>query len=148
MSTNADIGIIYENGHVDVIYLHWDGHRTSAGKTLLEHYKTDAKIRRLILLGSLSELGEEIGEKHDFDWIRACGTDNYMNDPRYKMCTAYGRDRGEDVVIRHFPSVNQAKSRLTGEYSYLYDVRKGYWTHRLNRRSNFRKLTEKVCKRD
>ena len=76
------------------IYVHWaDGSK----KLLNKHYKDKKKVESLIALGDLSVLGNEIGEKQDFD--------NPLKDKSW--CLAYSRDRGEEDV--------EARVGLTGE---------------------------------
>lgn len=132
MSTRSRIGIEREDGSIDSIYVHMDGYFESVGKTLLEHYSDRAKVEQLIALGSLSSLGEEIGEKHDFNWRR----DYVMNfeaanrDPRDKFCSSYARDREEKDVAATKSSDRSDFLRLAdqsdGEYAYLFDL-SGAW---------------------
>ena len=65
MSTNSAIGVL-ENGKIKAIYCHWDGHIETAGKMLQQHYDV-AKTKKLVALGSVSVLGQEIGVKQDFN---------------------------------------------------------------------------------
>lgn len=84
MSTRCAIGYI-ENGYIKGIYCHFDGYPSFAGKILYNHYDLN-KTKELISLGYLSQLGEHIGEKHDF-----------QNCPE-NTCNFYGRDREEKNV--------------------------------------------------
>jgi hypothetical protein len=72
-----------------------DGYPSGVGKMLREHYDHSETVKALLRLGDLSVLGEELGEQHDFDWVRKAPADQIASDPRFKMCRAYGRDRGE-----------------------------------------------------
>jgi hypothetical protein len=95
------------------VYCHWDGYLSYNGRILQEHYDS-AKANRLVSLGSLSSLKEEIGEKHDFDAL----TDS---------CTFYGRDRGDSDVDF---TVDQSYAEfLDKEYDceYYYIMRDGVW---------------------
>jgi hypothetical protein len=95
------------------VYCHWDGYLSYNGRILQEHYDS-AKANRLVSLGSLSYLKEEIGEKHDFDAL----TDS---------CTFYGRDRGDSDVDF---TVDQSYAEfLDKEYDceYYYIMRDGVW---------------------
>jgi len=79
--------IVVHNGHHQNyrgIYCHWDGYPEYNGMILLEHYIDPEKVSQLIALGNLSSLGDNIGEKHNF------------NDRDETVCTAYSRDRGEE----------------------------------------------------
>lgn len=83
MGTRSLIGKVQDDGSILAVYCHWDGYPSNNGRILLEHYQDPRKVDQLIDLGNLSSLGENLGEKHDFD-----------NRPE-GVCTFYGRDRGE-----------------------------------------------------
>mgnify|MGYP003340256502 CR=1 FL=1 len=71
MATRSYIGLRNTDGTVDYIYCHYDGYPRGVGETLTKHYTTYDKVKALIALGDLSALGNEIGEKQDFndlDW--------------------------------------------------------------------------------
>ena len=111
MATRSTIGIIdNRTGVVTSIYCHWDGYPEHNGEILVKHWSDPAKIWALIDLGALSSLGEEIGEKHDFN----------TNSQSY--CTAYGRDRGEEIDA--VPEVYETLEdflHMGQEYNYLWD---------------------------
>ena len=86
MSTRSYIGLLLDDGRVEAIYCHGDGYPSHNGFILNNFYCDIEKIKKLILLGDLSSLAEEIGEKHDFD---RCPPN---------WCNAYSRDRGEESV--------------------------------------------------
>ena len=90
MATRGAIGIRNEDGSVTGIYTHWDSYVSHNGRILLENYD-HTKTRQLLELGAVSSLGEEIGEKHDFDETYKEG------DPRKKWCTFYTRDLGDEM---------------------------------------------------
>lgn len=87
MATRSTIALEYADGTVDQIYCHWDGYLSHNGKILMEHWQDPFKVQEMMDMGALSQLGEVIGEKHDFN------DDLDRND-----CTFYGRDRGESDV--------------------------------------------------
>lgn len=66
--------------YIDVSF---DGHISSAGKVLLEHYSTDDKVENLLTLGDLAYLAAstEAPAGHTF------------NNPVEGCCVSYGRDR-------------------------------------------------------
>jgi hypothetical protein len=95
MSTNSFIGFKRPDGKVVYIYCHWDGYLENNGQILAEHYTDINKIKELIELGNLSQLGPNIGEKHTF-----AEHDKFHKlevDPGW--CLAYGRDR-EDILTK------------------------------------------------
>ena len=85
MATRSTIARLIGN-EVESIYCHFDGYPEGVGATLSAHYTDPLKIARLMSLGDVSVLAEEIGESNDFD------------NPTDNVCLFYGRDRNEDGV--------------------------------------------------
>jgi hypothetical protein len=85
MGTRSFIITPNPKGDYSGIYCHWDGYPAGVGKVLDEHYISKAKIRKLINLGNISSLAEEVEPTapHSFD---------HKQDG---VTVAYGRDRGE-----------------------------------------------------
>lgn len=145
MSTRSRVGLFVRDGEgnktIRSVYVHSDGYPMGVGQMLLSHWTDAAKIAGLIALGDLSTLGEEVGEKHDFDWRSEAqfkgegfwpNFDAIRADPRYKMCLAYARDRGErGVDPQTHASVEEfllAVTNCGGEYGYLFDPENGGWS--------------------
>jgi hypothetical protein len=95
MSTPCLIAIATAKGYRSIL-CQSDGYPSGVGRVLLEHYCHVRQIRALLRLGDLSVLGEQLGEKHDFDWVGKVLAGQIACDPRVRMCRAYGRDRGEE----------------------------------------------------
>jgi hypothetical protein len=113
MATRSTISMELPDGTVRSIYCHWDGYPSNNGKILLNHYSNREKISKLLDLGSLSCLGDEIGEQHNFD-------KHSDNEESRNWCLAYGRDRGEnDVESKVTTKELIADSQ---EYNYLYTL--------------------------
>ena len=95
MGTRSRIGVMHGD-KVKSVYCHWDGYLEHNGRILQESYDS-AKANNLVALGDLSSLGAGLGEKHDFDIKANYGTPEYVAEmeAREKICTFYGRDRGE-----------------------------------------------------
>ena len=128
MSTRSNIGIIRKDGKVEVVYCHFDGYPEGVGATLLQHYQDTEKIAELVDLGSLSILGPEIGEKHDFD------THCQNEETRDSVCLFYHRDRGEKWdhtkpetyrSLEYYSGV--IVQRFDIEYCYIWDGEKWLW---------------------
>lgn len=123
MATRSTIAIEYADGTVDQVYCHWDGYISHHGPILLNHYSDPFKLQKLIDLGDLSILREEIGEQHPFDNPHAFGSDAYKeHEAKYgKWSLFYGRDRGEeDTGARRY--WNYEMYRMSGEreeYNYI-----------------------------
>lgn len=119
MSTNSTISILNDDGTVNSIYCHWDGHIESNGQMLKEHYTNVDKVKELIALGDISSLDKECSkpEGHSFD----NRIDGYT--------VAYHRDRDESwdrVKPEIFGSFEMFRlSANFQEFNYLY--KNGKW---------------------
>lgn len=123
MSTNSIIGYVEDLKKKDVkfncIYCHWDGYiENGVGEMLFEHYQDPEKIKKLIALGDISCLGEEIDPKgeHSFD------------NPEKGVTIAYHRDRNEpfrSLTLDNWEEVVDACHRY--EFVYLFDMSKKTW---------------------
>jgi hypothetical protein len=105
MSTRSRIAIENQDGTVDSIYCHFDGYVSSVGKTLFNHYD-QGKLEKLLELGDISVLKEST-----LDTI------------------AYHRDRGEDLHLTHYLSVEglfENGFRSGEEYVYCL-IKEGVW---------------------
>jgi len=86
MATRSTIGMLLEDGQtIRSVYCHWDGYPEGVGAILRDHYTDPSKIERLLDIGDISSLREDIGEQHDFD-------------SSSDVTTFYGRDRGETGI--------------------------------------------------
>lgn len=94
MSTRCCIAVGSAKGFRS-IYVHSDGFPGGVGQILFDHYQRPEIVKALLRLGDLSVLAEKLGEPHDFDWVGKVPAGQITSDPRFKMCRAYGRDRGE-----------------------------------------------------
>jgi hypothetical protein len=113
MATRSFIGKLLGDGSITGIYCHFDGYPEGVGATLKEHYMDPTKVDSLLALGSISSLGAEIGEQHEFedrsrDWV-----------------TAYHRDRAEALepptVYRNIDELRRnAFDELGVEYAYVF----------------------------
>jgi hypothetical protein len=141
MATRSRIGYTMKSGMIRHIYVHWDGYPDGVGKTLYQHYDTYGKIKQLIDLGDISQLGEEIGEMHNFE-DRLNTSPKDIESGKVKVpwkdswTLAYGRDRGEKKtkpkVSKTRASYGDTSKNWDIEYFYLFD--EGEWyvldTHR------------------
>ena len=116
MATRSTIGMIQEDGTtIRSVYCHWDGYPDGVGATLAEYYTDTATIDRLLDLGDLSVLDENLGQKHDFE-----------NRPE-GMSSFYHRDRDESwggtqaLVHADLREWLGFRERSWCEYGYLWD---------------------------
>jgi hypothetical protein len=120
MGTRSIIAKEYKDGTIKAIYCHWDGYPSHNGKVLVEHYTTSAKINKLIDLGDISSLREEIGVKHPFD------TYNLPVEEKSKyenMTTAYHH---EASIVHNKNALVELAKNSGGEYIYLR-TKTGHW---------------------
>jgi hypothetical protein len=123
MATRSTIALEFADGTVGQVYAHWDGYLSHNGKILLENYSDPFKLQKLIDLGQVSSLGAEIGEPHSFDNPFQYGTKEWENwsQEKKKVCTFYGRDRGETGVgpVYFTDFDHYVKTHQYEEYEYI-----------------------------
>lgn len=111
MATRSRIGILNEDGTVSSVYCHWDGYPSHNGRILSTSYTDTEKVRKLINLGSISFLDDEVetSDPHTFE------------KPKEGVTVAYHRDRGEDY---NPPRINGSLDEYfeddNEEYGYLF----------------------------
>jgi len=111
MATRSNIADKTLESKIRSVYAHWDGYPECNGKILVDNYTDIEKIKQLIELGSISSLGEEIGEQQDFD---------NRESQRKEWTLAYHRDRGEELVIREYDDIPSWIDDME-EYAYLWN---------------------------
>ena len=111
MATRSNIAMKTAEGKIVSVYCHWDGYVANNGKILLENYTDADKIEALVALGSISSLGEQIGDKQDFD---------DRDTQKDEWTLFYTRDRGEDLVISEYDDIPSWIADME-EYAYLWD---------------------------
>ena len=123
MATRSYISKLLPDGSVRGIYCHFDGYPDGVGAILKEHYTDSDKVDELLELGSISSLGPEIGEAHDY------------GNPTKGFVVAYHRDRGEDLEPNTVYStvrdmLREAPGELGAEFAYVFEA--GAWqVHKL-----------------
>ena len=149
MSTRSYIGKVEKDGRVKAIYCHWDGYISNNGRILESSYKDEKKIDELLSLGALSSLGEEIGNKVDFD-KRISDTDYYERTKN--QCVSYWRDRGEEFSIhesKNLPEFEKFIKKIAWDAEYVYLFNNGewfVWKTSKNGKNKWKKLSEEVLK--
>lgn len=118
MGTRSRIGIMNDDGTITSVYCHWDGYLEHNGKLLREHWSDEKKLRKMMKIGDMSVLGEEIGKKHDFKNAEGA---------RGNGCTFYKRDRGEKNVDAKVHPNFDAFRLYFEEYNYLFYPKQGKW---------------------
>ena len=111
MATRSNIAMKTLEGKIVSVYCHWDGYVANNGRILLENYTDIEKIEALVALGSISSLGEQIGEAQDFD-DRSTQKDEWT--------LFYSRDRGEQLSIQEYDDIPSWIADME-EYAYLWN---------------------------
>ena len=149
MSTRSVIARRNADQSISAVYCHSDGYLDGVGKMLAEHWTDPVKVDQLIALGSLSVLGEEVGEQHDFSWrlghwydssrfaTRQEMWDAIDADPRSKWTRAYTRDRNDPVAdtrpgkyADEMELLKRADDNFGAEFVYIFSPRTCLWTAR------------------
>jgi len=122
MATRATISVLDPTtGRYLTIYSHWDGYPAHLGHMLTRHYNTHEKALELVRMGNASSIYPNLGERHRFD------IDQNKVSEHDKVCTFYGRDRGEnDTAPRTYASPYEAQKAEGEEYNYHFDGEEWY----------------------
>jgi hypothetical protein len=118
MGTRSRIGIRNADGTITSVYCHCDGYLSHNGRLLLDHWSDEKKLRKLMKMGDMSVLGEEIGVKHDFN----------NSDVRGNGCTFYKRDRADPTAGKAITTDADEFIGLMEEYTYLFEPESKMWT--------------------
>ena len=111
MATRSNIAMKTKEGKIVSVYCHWDGYVANNGRILLENYADISKIEALVALGSISSLGEQIGDKQDF-------MDRDTQKDEWTLF--YSRDRGEKLSIQEYADIPSWIADME-EYAYLWN---------------------------
>ncbi len=121
MSTRSRIGILKKDGSIDSIYCHLDGYPEWVGEKLYKKYNSLDRIERLISLGDISHLEDNL--EPDPDKEHSFGHDTEQKN----VVVAYHRDRNESwehVKPKHFNNIKEFEKfckKSDQEFAYLYD---------------------------
>jgi len=139
MATRSVIAKEQPTGQIKASYLHYDGYPEHAGAILSKHYTFERKIDELLSHGDISCLGENIGEKIDFNDFKLL--------LERKQCRFYHRDRDEklnlEVLEDQCELESFGNSDCMAEYIYLF--REGKW-YILGCSNDYELLEERLTK--
>lgn len=170
MSTNSLIFQEQQDGTLKGIYCHWDGYLEYNGVILSEAYSDPKKVAKLLELGDLSSLGEELEAS---ELVRLYGPCYYTSetfkalsneekerleneDQSGKYTVAYHRDCGRELnpleIITPEEQKN-GKNPFSDHYKFVYvQDKNGVWYvnsilgNKMINGLSFEKLKEKVEK--
>lgn len=145
MSTNSLIFQEQQDGTLKGIYCHYDGYLQYNGVILSESYSDPKKVAKLLELGNLSSLGEELEAS---EAVRLYGNYYYISDEfkalsdeeqerlkneaqSGKYTIAYHRDRGEELRPLKTITLEEQKNGedyFSDHYEYIYvQDKNGVW---------------------
>jgi len=141
MATRSNIAIVNGDKSITSIYCHWDGYVEYVGKILFNYYTTSARVNKLMQLGNLSQLCEDMCPLPTIDY-------HTFDNPQSNVCVAYGRDRGEKdqeaIVFEDLGEFEDSVKNSWVDYQYLFEDNK--WMYRnVNNTLGWRELTSEVC---
>ena len=119
MATRSVIARLDNNG-IKAIYCHNDGYLSNNGKILDQHYADENKVDKLLKLGSLSYLRDDIETQNNFKTFPIRGNEIELKD----VTMAYHRDRGDDLEINEFSNLETMLDyfdKSWGDYLYLFE---------------------------
>ena len=112
MATRGTIAVQHLDGTVSSVYSHWDSYPSWNGRLLVNHYNSLEMAEDLIAMGGVSQLAKAIdpvSESHDF------------SNPEQGVCVFYHRDRGEELSIDRFESIEEYFNLNDDqEFNYLF----------------------------
>lgn len=118
MSTRSFIGKYKSDEEVEYIYCHFDGYIACVGRKLLENYKSDEVVDKLLALGDLSYLGKTPVDFED-------GWDNLHPSLEESVrCLSY-RSRGDENVDASTCTLDYYEKSDTVDFKYLW--KDGEW---------------------
>ena len=104
---------------IEAVYCHNDGYLAHVGTVLDSHYQDESKVDELLKHGDISSLGNNIGEK--INW------DDFDLAHKNEQCMFYARDRGEYLKNRKpiileddIALVEFANNACDAQYIYMY----------------------------
>ena len=108
---------------IKAVYCHNDGYLKHVGTILDSHYQDESKVNELLKHGDLSSLGNNIGEKINWDDIEL----QHYN----QQCMFYVRDRGEKrkpaaILEDDIALVEFADEACDAQFIYLYAYKAWY----------------------
>ena len=118
MSTRSLICKQIDKNLYEAIYCHSDGYLTYNGAMLIDHYKDEEKLTKLIDLGNISSLYPNLdpdpSKPHSYSY----------NERQENVVIAYGRDCGEKNQEKRLCNLNKLKKWPNIEYIYIFTPEK------------------------
>ena len=120
MSTQSYIAKKQPDETFKAVYCHFDGYPEGVGQTLVDSFTDENKVDKLLKLGSLSYLRDDIETQNNFKTFPIRGNEIELKD----VTMAYHRDRGDDLEINEFSNLETMLDyfdKSWGDYLYLFE---------------------------
>jgi|APSaa5957512535_1039671.scaffolds.fasta_scaffold185203_3 hypothetical protein len=120
MSTRSYIAKKQPDETFKAVYCHFDGYPEGVGQTLVDSFTDENKVDKLLKLGSLSYLRDDIETQNNFKTFPIRGNEIELKD----VTMAYHRDRGDDLEINEFSNLEPMLDyfdKSWGDYLYLFE---------------------------
>ena len=125
MSTRAAIAMRLPDNTIHAIYCHNDGYPGWVGAVLGGFYKTEERVKALLALGALSQVGPKLEPDP--------GVPHTFHEPQAGVTIAYHRDRGERLRPgKTYASLEEFEKDAPETFcaDYLYLFADGKWSFR------------------
>ena len=120
MSTRSYIAKKQPDETFKAVYCHFDGYPDGVGRVLVDSFTDENKVDKLLKLGSLSYLRDDIETQNNFKTFPIRGNEIELKD----VTMAYHRDRGDDLEINEFSNLETMLDyfdKSWGDYLYLFE---------------------------
>ena len=141
MATRSVIAKLDENG-IKAVYCHNDGYLEHNGTILDSYYQDESKVDELLSHGDISSLGNNIGEKINWDDVEL----QHKN----QQCMFYNRDRGEKrkpaaILEDDIALIEFANEDCDAQFIYMYAF--GAWyVYAIGKDHQFKELDDILSK--
>ena len=141
MATRSVIAKLDENG-IKAVYCHNDGYLEHNGTILDSYYQDESKVDELLSHGDISSLGNNIGEKINWDDVEL----QHKN----QQCMFYNRDRGEKrkpaaILEDDIALIEFADEDCDAQFIYMYAF--GAWyVYAIGKDHQFKELDDILSK--
>ena len=141
MATRSVIAKLDENG-IKAVYCHNDGYLEHNGTILDSYYQDESKVDELVSHGDISSLGNNIGEKINWDDVEL----QHKN----QQCMFYNRDRGEKrkpaaILEDDIALIEFANEDCDAQFIYMYAF--GAWyVYAIGKDHQFKELDDILSK--
>ncbi len=135
MGTSSSISVLNKDGTVDSVYCQFDGYLSGNGLVLFLYYSNLEKIKKLVSMGSITSLCEEIdippGVKHNY-YEKHPGITCFLHRDMHAYIVDPDGNKVDKPVQKHHVAslqdfIADPEDKFTMEYDYIFDEEKLTW---------------------